>query len=99
MSENNRMDQWTERMTRRPDPEPKLILIETCWQMRAPSGRILTCGVFSTDVGLEVRVGYADDLFYSRRVIDMAAARTEAGELRATVVAKGGFTEVATTSR
>jgi len=89
------MDAWEERMTRRPDPEPKLLLVETAWQMRAPSGRILACGIYDTDApGLEVRCGYGDDLLYSRRVADMEAARTEAEELRTTVLAKGGFTEV-----
>jgi len=89
------MDQWEERMTRRPDPVPRLDLLETAWQLRAPSGRILTCGVYETDVGLEIRVGYGDDLLYSQRVVAEDAS-DKAEELRLAVLAKGGFTDVAT---
>jgi hypothetical protein len=90
------MDQWEERMTRRPDPEPRLELLETCWRMRAPSGRILSCGVYQTAIGLEVRVGYSEeDLLYSKRAIDREDAAAICEELRRTVVAKGGFTELA----
>ena len=38
-------------------------------------------------------MGYDDDLLYSRRLADIAAARIEAAELRQTVIAKG-FLEI-----
>jgi hypothetical protein len=91
------MNTWEERMTRRPVPEPRLELLETCWQFVGPSKRTLTCGIYGTDAGLEVRVGYgADDLLYSQRVVDQALASEIAAQLRKTVIEKGGFTEVAT---
>jgi len=40
---------------------PTLTLIETCWEMTSPQGRVLTCGVFQTTAGLEVRCRYSDD--------------------------------------
>ncbi|HVJ24244.1 MAG TPA: hypothetical protein VM756_09955 [Burkholderiales bacterium] len=89
------MDQWDERMTRHPDRIPTLELLETCWQFTAPSKRILSCAVYQTDIGLEVRVGYSeDDLLFSVRMPDLETARKKAAELRAAVVAKGGFTEL-----
>lgn len=93
------MPTWEERMTRRPEPEPRLELLETVWRMRAPSGRVLSCGLYQTDVGLEVRVGYSElDLLYSKRVT-AEDARDVAEELRLAVVAKGGFSEVPVQSR
>ncbi len=35
-----------------------MTLLEACWQMTSPRGRVLTCGVFRTIAGLEVRCGY-----------------------------------------
>ena len=41
----------------RPDP-PSATLLETCWRLRAPSGRVITCGVYRDAApGLDVRVG------------------------------------------
>lgn len=88
------MDQWEARMTRRPDPAPRLELLETPWQLCSPSRRILGCGIYRTDTGIEVRVGYhVDDVLYSQLLPEIESAREKAAELRAAVVAKGGFTE------
>ena len=68
-----------------------------CWRMRSQqkTTRILECGIYRTDAGLEVRAGYApDDLLYSMRVSDEAQGSTLAESLRQTVFAKGGFTEI-----
>lgn len=82
-------------MTRRPDPEPRLELLETLWQFVAPSKRVLACGLYATDVGIEVRVGYSeDDLLYSKRAVDEADAREIATALKRAVVEKGGFAEL-----
>jgi hypothetical protein len=57
--------------------------IETCWALRGPSRRLLTCGIYRTDVGLEIRVGYGGRLpLYSRNEIELTAARDAAMELR-----------------
>jgi hypothetical protein len=48
-------------------------LIETCWHLRAPSGRRLITSAIYRDAasGLEVRVGYSeDDLLRSQRTAD-----------------------------
>lgn len=90
------MDQWEQRMTRRPEPEPLLELLETCWQFLGPSKRVLTCGIYAIGApGLEVRVGYsAEDLLYSKVEPEIESARELAGALRQTVINKGGFTEL-----
>ena len=72
-------------MTPRQQPEPRLELIEMCWRMRSQqkATRILECGIYRTDVGLEVRASYApDDLLYSMRVSDDLQGRTLAESLR-----------------
>ena len=33
---------------------------------KAPSGRALTCGIYQTDLGLETRAGYGEDLLRSQ---------------------------------
>jgi hypothetical protein len=78
-----------------PKPEPLLHLLETCWRMRAPSGRVITCGIYRTEgPGLEVRAGFSeDDLLRSQRTAEIGSARELADEWRRAVLAKGGFTE------
>jgi hypothetical protein len=57
--------------------------IETCWALLGPSRRLLTCGIYRTDVGLEIRVGYGDRRpLYSRNAIELTAARAAAMQLR-----------------
>ena len=41
---------------------PPMTLLEACWQMTSARGRVLTCGVFRTIAGLEVRCGYGEDV-------------------------------------
>ena len=41
---------------------PPMMLIEACWQMTSARGHVLTCGVFQTIAGLEVRCGYGADV-------------------------------------
>jgi hypothetical protein len=71
-------------------------VVETCWRMRGPSGKVLACTICRDAApGLEVRVGYAvDDLLKSQRVPDLAAARDQAATWRETVVAVGRFQAV-----
>ena len=59
------------------DP-PSLELIERCWCMRGPSGRVIGCGIYHTQgvPGFEVRCGYgANDLLRSERRKDLAKVR------------------------
>jgi len=65
------MTTWQDRMTPRPPEEPRLELVVPCWRMRGPSGHVLSCAIYRTDAGLEVRVGYAQDLLRSQRVVDV----------------------------
>ena len=52
---------WDDRMTPRPPREPRLDLLETCWRFLGPSRRVFECGIYRTDVGLELRAGYGPD--------------------------------------
>ena len=55
---------------------PPITLLETCWKLRSPRGRVLTCGVFRTIAGLEVRCSYAqDDLIRSQYAPAIETAR------------------------
>ena len=57
--------------------------------------RILECGVYRTDTGLEVRAGYGlEDLLHSRLCATLEDARDCAEELRQAVIRKGGFKEL-----
>jgi hypothetical protein len=75
--------------------EPLLHRLETCWRLRAPSGRVITCGIYRTEgPGLEVRAGFSDDdLLRSQRTAEIGSARDLADEWRRAVLTKSGFTE------
>ena len=76
-------------------PEARLELLELCWQVVGPSRKILSCGVYRTEVGLELRCGYDElDLFRSERVPDVAVGRLAAAGWKALVLEQGGFTEL-----
>jgi hypothetical protein len=46
----------------------------------------LVCGIFQTDVGLEVRAGYRDDLLHSQLCPDLFSARTVAERIKRTLI-------------
>jgi hypothetical protein len=71
-----------------------LELIETCWQtLHTVSGRVLLCGIFRTDGGLEVRASYSDpQLVRSQRVTDITEGRQLAEEWRRVIATDGAFT-------
>jgi hypothetical protein len=53
------------------------------------------CGIYRTDVGLEVRAGYSDeDLLHSRFAVEIVTAREVAEAWRQAIVAKGSFEEL-----
>jgi len=56
----------------------RLELVEVAWPMRAPSGRILECGVYQTDFGYEARMGYGENLLASQYAQDIENARAYA---------------------
>lgn len=69
--------------------------IETCWALLGPSRRLLTCGIYRTDVGLEIRVGYGDRRpLFSRNEIELGAARAAAMQLRDAVNDADVFAEM-----
>ena len=73
---------------------PRVDLVEARWRAVGPTGKPLTCGVFRTAAGLEVRVSYSDDdLLRSQMVRTLEAGRALADDWRAVVLAKG-FTDV-----
>jgi hypothetical protein len=76
---------------RRDTAQPALDLLETCWRFVGPSsGRVFSCGIYRTDAGLEVRVGYGpEDLLRSQFAIEIGAARDIAANWRQAVIAKG----------
>jgi hypothetical protein len=91
------MTTWQDRMSAKPQRVPPLEVVAPCWRMRSPSGRLLHCAVYKTEVGLEVRAGYAEDLLHSQRVFNVDEGRRYAEELRQAVRAKGGFEELPVT--
>jgi hypothetical protein len=75
--------------------EPRLDLVETCWQFKSPnSQRVITCAIFQTDAGLETRVSYStDDIVRTERAIEIGNARELAAEWRQALIDKG-FIEI-----
>ena len=69
--------------------------IETCWAVVGPSRRPLVCGIYRTDMGLEVRVGYGDRArLYSCHATELGGARQAAAQLRDAMNADGVFEEL-----
>jgi hypothetical protein len=79
-----------------PVAPPMLHLLETCWRLKAPSGRVVSCGIYRTEgPGVEVSAGFSDeDLLRSQRTAEIGSARETAEEWRQAVIAKGGFTNL-----
>lgn len=74
---------------------PQLDLLRLFWRMQAPSGKTLICGLYQMAGCLEVRCGYGDDdLLRSQFAPDLNAADAVAEAWKATVIAKGGFSEM-----
>ena len=74
--------------------QPYAPRIETCWAVVGPSRRPLVCGIYRTDVGLEVRVGYNERArLYSCRAAELGGARQAAAQLRDVMNANGVFEE------
>ena len=75
--------------------EPLLNLVEICWQMRGRTGKVIECGIYETNAGVEVRVGRSpDDLLYVQPFVRLGGARRHADKLRADMLAMGAFDEL-----
>jgi hypothetical protein len=74
---------------------PRLDLVESCWSFQSPSSqRVISCGIYRTDAGLELRAGYSiDDVVRTDRATSVDAARALAAEWRAALLDKG-FVEI-----
>ena len=72
----------------RPQP-PTLTLIETCWELTSPRRRVLSCGIYQTDVGLETRAGYGEDLLRSQFARQIGTARELANSWKIAALEKG----------
>jgi hypothetical protein len=86
---------WEDRMTPRPKPEPRLDLIDVCWRAFSPTGKVIECGIYRTDAGLEVRCGYGVELMRSQYALALGPAREIAESWKRAAIDKG-FTEVPT---
>jgi hypothetical protein len=74
------------------EPSP-LVLVETCWRMQSPSGKILQCGIYRTPYGYEARMGYGDPhLIASQYCLTIELAREYAENFRVMVVEHSRFT-------
>lgn len=66
--------------------------IEIAWRMRAPSGRVLECGIYLTTAGFEVRVGYhVDDPLATQYALTLDLARRNAETFREATAANPRF--------
>ena len=71
--------------------------VPTFWRMRAPTGRLLTCGLYQTDDGLELRAGYeGDDPMWSEVVDSEETGVQLAAAWKGVVISKGGFVDLET---
>jgi hypothetical protein len=82
---------WDERMTRVEPPAPQLELVEACWQLHSPAtNRLVTCAVYQTDVGLELRAGFSeDDVLRTERIMSRQEGTSLAGQWKAAAIRKG----------
>lgn len=63
------------------------------------SRQVVSCGIYRTDVGLEVRAGYGDDdLLHSKFAVEIGTARGLASQWRQGLIAKGSFAELPLTA-
>lgn len=68
-------------------PASTLELLEVSWRARSTTmPKILVCGLFRTETGIEVRVGYSDDdIRYTSLLGSLEAARARANDLRTAI--------------
>jgi hypothetical protein len=68
--------------------------LQTYWRVVGPSNKPITCALYRTSEGLEVRAGHGEqDRLLSQRVYTLLAAETYAAAWKAAADAKG-FREI-----
>jgi len=71
-----------------------LVLVEPCWRVIGPSNEVITCGIYRTDAGVEVRCGYSDeDLIRSQFAPHVEISQDIAAAWKRAAIDKG-FAEV-----
>ena len=88
------MSSWNQRFIKSEGSDPPRELVAPCWRMRGPSGQVLSCAIYRTDAGLEVRAGYTDDVLRTRRALDIEDGQRWADTFRREVLNQGGFEEL-----
>jgi hypothetical protein len=69
--------------------------VQLFWRMRAPTGRLLTCGLYHAGDELELRAGYAgDDPMWAETVSSEEVGVALAAAWKEVVVGKGGFVDL-----
>jgi hypothetical protein len=68
--------------------------IETAWRIRVPSGQVLECGIYSSQMSFEARIGYEEKRLVSQSSYDLATVREAAESFRVRTLAKDGYAEV-----
>jgi hypothetical protein len=87
-------DSMSDKRAQPQTPLPRLELVERCWNVKGPDGRELTCGIFLTESGYDVRAEYAaDDLMRSQWARDVDAGRRIAKGWLEEIRKMGGFEE------
>jgi len=81
-------ERYTPFTWQRPSP-PTLTLIEACRELTSPRGRVLSCGIYQTDAGLETRAGYGDNLIRSQYAAQIGTAREPAAAWKIAALVKG----------
>ena len=65
------------------------------WRMQAPTGRLLTCGLYRTSDGLELRAGYTgDEPLWAEAVPSEEVGLVLAAAWKEVIVGKGGFVDL-----
>ncbi len=73
---------------------PQLDLRMVYWRMTSPSGKTLTCALYRTAAGLEVRCDYGgDDLIRSQFARDLETAGDLAATWKTAALTRAGFVE------
>ena len=87
------MATWDERMTPRPKPAPKLMLVRTLWTMTRLPNKPITAAIYEVESGRELRVHVGND---PNNLVDSRLSREgddplefRADELKAVLLEQG----------
>jgi hypothetical protein len=71
-----------------------LELLEVCWRMQTPSGTIVSCDIYRTPTGLDVRAGYDGAPLMTLGLPDLVTARQVADVWGERMLGSGHFINV-----